>query len=236
MATDVTERKQNEEAVARQNKRLEALQKAMSDPEQSEADTLQAIICESCQLLDMERAYIGRIDGTRRVVEYAFPAEGKPQPGASHEWMTTCCGLAVEAQGPVLEHDLGASRYRDSDCCRIRGYHSYAGTPIRTSRGDYGVLSFTRKTPRPLPFDGQDRDFLQLVAGLIGAIVDRLLSGKELLQRAEELSAFNQAMINRESRVIELKEEINRLAQDLGRAAPYEAIWDAEPDETGGEA
>jgi len=40
-----------------------------------------------------------------------------------------------------------------------------------------------------------------------------------------ELQTFNETMVDREVRIIELKEEINALAEALGRETPYPPIW-----------
>jgi len=49
---------------------------------------------------------------------------------------------------------------------------------------------------------------------------------KELEQRAAELEEFNRVMIGRESRVIELKEEINALCAKLGWPTAYPPVWE----------
>jgi len=50
-------------------------------------------------------------------------------------------------------------------------------------------------------------------------------------KRAElELQLFNEIMVGREQRIIELKEEINRLAAELGREVPYPPIWESDED------
>ena len=48
---------------------------------------------------------------------------------------------------------------------------------------------------------------------------------KLLKEKYEELRLFNQAMVKRESRIIELKEEVNQLAEELRREAPYPTVW-----------
>ena len=50
----------------------------------------------------------------------------------------------------------------------------------------------------------------------------------ELRKRAEELEAFNKAMVDREMIIIEKKEEINRLCGELGREPTYPPIWEEE--------
>lgn len=51
-------------------------------------------------------------------------------------------------------------------------------------------------------------------------------ANRELQARAEELAVFNRSMMGREERVIELKEEVNRLCRELGRPPDYPPIWD----------
>jgi hypothetical protein len=46
--------------------------------------------------------------------------------------------------------------------------------------------------------------------------------------RTQEMEAFNKAMIGREKRSIELKEEINRLCAELSRPPAYPPIWSAD--------
>ncbi len=46
-----------------------------------------------------------------------------------------------------------------------------------------------------------------------------------LENKTEELELFNESMVNREIRMIELKEEVNRLAQELGREIVYSELW-----------
>ena len=49
-----------------------------------------------------------------------------------------------------------------------------------------------------------------------------------------ELETFNATMVDREERIIELKEEINRLARELGREIPYPPIWESGGDDPEG--
>lgn len=57
-------------------------------------------------------------------------------------------------------------------------------------------------------------------------ISERKKSENELISKTNQLKDFNQAMIGRELRVIELKKEINNLCTALGKAEKYPAVWD----------
>jgi predicted nucleic acid-binding Zn-ribbon protein len=55
---------------------------------------------------------------------------------------------------------------------------------------------------------------------------------EERLQRhTEELEHFNRLAVGRELRMVELKQQINELSQQLGKAPPYR-ISDIQKDET----
>ncbi|MGL1934499.1 MAG: response regulator [Fibrobacterales bacterium] len=50
----------------------------------------------------------------------------------------------------------------------------------------------------------------------------------ELQNQKDELEHFNETMIGREMRYIELKTEVNQLAEELNRELPYPPVWDNE--------
>jgi PAS domain S-box-containing protein len=56
-------------------------------------------------------------------------------------------------------------------------------------------------------------------------ITERRRTEEERLRHTEELEKFNRAMIDREKRMIEIKEEVNRLCQELGREPKYPPVW-----------
>jgi PAS domain S-box-containing protein len=60
---------------------------------------------------------------------------------------------------------------------------------------------------------------------MVQDITSRKQTEEALKRNTEELEAFNKAMIGREGRVIELKEEINRLCAELGRPPAYPPVW-----------
>ena len=49
---------------------------------------------------------------------------------------------------------------------------------------------------------------------------------KELEKYSEELKSFNNLMLNREMRIIEVKKEVNNLLKKLGKEPKYEAFWE----------
>jgi len=57
--------------------------------------------------------------------------------------------------------------------------------------------------------------------GTVQDITERLRAEEDLKQKMAEVEKINRFMLDRESRVIELKKEVNRLLKELGRPASY---------------
>ncbi len=71
--------------------------------------------------------------------------------------------------------------------------------------------------------------------GTVGGIVifsedisQRRISELELRQRNQELERFNRSTIDRELRMVELKRQVNEMAQAAGRPAPYDIAFASE--------
>ena len=58
-------------------------------------------------------------------------------------------------------------------------------------------------------------------------VEQRIKTHLKLGNQFRELEAMNAAMVDREMRVIELKEEVNKLSKELGRNPPYPVVWEA---------
>ena len=66
---------------------------------------------------------------------------------------------------------------------------------------------------------------------VLSDITARKQSEEDLRQRVEELMQFNAAAVGRELRMIELKQQVNELARQLGQPPPYylEGLMEAVP-------
>ncbi len=56
-------------------------------------------------------------------------------------------------------------------------------------------------------------------------ITEQKVAEEALRQRTAEIEMFNQVMVGREERIIEMKEEVNRLCLELGREIEYPPVW-----------
>jgi two-component system CheB/CheR fusion protein len=100
------------------------------------------------------------------------------------------------------------------------------GTPIEreTRSGGRWFLA------RVLPY----RTVEDRVAGVVLTffdITERKHTDESLRAHVEELTRFNVAVVGRELRMVELKQQVNRLARRLGEPPPYPSVDDAEQNE-----
>ena len=96
------------------------------------------------------------------------------------------------------------------------GYVALTGEPLQFEdyskelNKHYSVVAYR---PRPMQF-----------AVIIDDITDRKNSEAELVERMNEITRFNNLMIGREEKMIELKTEINDLLKKLGKEKKYNVI------------
>ncbi len=67
-------------------------------------------------------------------------------------------------------------------------------------------------------------------AGILRDISERKRSEADMLSRNQELERYNRATIGRELDMVALKQQVNTLSRELGRAPPYALDFLAEPD------
>jgi len=67
-----------------------------------------------------------------------------------------------------------------------------------------------------------------VLCGTVQDITERKLAADELMRRNAELERFDHAAVGREVVMIRLKRQVNALAQELGRAPPYDLAFAAD--------
>ena len=68
------------------------------------------------------------------------------------------------------------------------------------------------------------KDLNKTTTNLKSEISERKQAEEELKKRMNELEIFNDAAVNREMRIIELRKEVNEILQELGKEVKYEII------------
>jgi hypothetical protein len=142
----------------------------------------------------------------------------------AYELAGTPCEHVVTAKPCCYARGVQAHFPRDRSLAAM-GAESYWGTPVRDSSGRaIGIMAVL--DDKPMIERSTAESVLRVFAMRCATELERLDMLERLASRARELETFNTAMIGREARIIELKEEVNALAHDLGRQPPYPPVWD----------
>ena len=103
----------------------------------------------------------------------------------------------------------------------------YLGFPLEWPDGEiFGTICVldSKQNDEATAYKALMTEFRHLVQGDLKII----LQGSELKKNTEQLEQFNQILVARESRIISIKQEVNKLSLQLGTAEPYPEIWKEE--------
>lgn len=105
---------------------------------------------------------------------------------------------------------------------------NYLTTGIKNVIGKRVEITAKRKNGELFPAEiGISEVFLKdtkLFTAIISDITERRMAEKELKERMEELERFSRLTINREEKMIQLKEEINSLLEKTGQEKKYKIV------------
>ncbi len=101
---------------------------------------------------------------------------------------------------------------------------------LRQSGRVFGIISIDNRMSRR-PVTNNQMSHIALLAEVLGNALQVARAREETNRANEELEAFNRAMVGRELRVIELKEEVNALLNEQGKPNRYEPIWNKQTED-----
>lgn len=136
----------------------------------------------------------------------------------------TPCGIAlansdrsfVDFDSPAVEDADGSMKMHIDE-----GYFSAQSTPLIARSGKpIGMMTTHWKARRHRPTKRELR-YLDLLARQAADLLEQRSAAQELMENMGELTRFNNAMVHRESRMIELKKEVNELCSRLNEPGRY---------------
>jgi GAF domain-containing protein len=128
--------------------------------------------------------------------------------------------IAQDAQLRFSENVGAEPDVDDQEWVRRHGLVSFVGHPLVVESRVVGVMAFFSRT-KLLPETVQA---LADVAKTIAVAIDRDRVESEFHQNLAELERFNRLVIGREEKMIQLKQEINELREQLGQGKRYKIV------------
>jgi len=170
---------------------LERLVETTKNPALEHEERLQRILDLCLDYLDLQSAFVGRIEGeSYHVVAVAGSAAAHHRPGevlALDE--TVCAGLSEESDLLAIDH-LAESPLSDHPCRAATGIESVIAARLMSAEGRYGSISFSSPEPRGRPFTVAEEGFVLLVNGWIGHLID----SRRRLDRIAESNDYYQSL------------------------------------------
>lgn len=187
--TDITERKQAEVTILRQQAALRSMNEIASLPSIEPIEQLRRALSLGAAHLGLPRGVVGQIEGDIYRVQVQVSA-GTIVDGDEFSVADTYCELTLIADDVVVIDHVQASPYTGHPCYKKFQMEAYIAVPLSVSGQRYGTLSFSSTSPRYHPFDELDKDFIRLLGRWTGATLERwqqLEQQEELLKRLRKL-------------------------------------------------
>lgn len=233
---DVTARKEAESALAVDLKYTEQLRE-VGDHLVLEGDlqaTFDCILKAGIELLKADAGTVQLLDENAGEL-VLLATSGFSEKMVTHSERVSAApnnpfGLALaEGRRIFMDFDVPGAADAGGNDRRHReaGLRSAQSTPLIARSGrPIGMLS-THWRQHHRPADHELR-FFDLLIRQASDVIERKLSDEALHAQMDELSRFNTAAVGRELRMIELKKEINGLAERLGEAQRYPLDFEQE--------
>ncbi|MFC1878036.1 GAF domain-containing protein [Thermodesulfobacteriota bacterium] len=146
-------------------------------------------------------------------------SEGNPyRPGENEKLMGKLYCETVMETGAELNvpNALEDKHWKDNPDVKLNMI-MYLGIPLIWSNDEiFGTICV---------LDKKTRIFSQVYHDLLWELKKIIENDFKLITVNHELKSFNNKLVDREMRIIEMKEEVNRLSEELGREPTYPPIW-----------
>ena len=128
--------------------------------------------------------------------------------------------IAQDGQLRFSQNVRAESDVDDQEWVRRHGLVGFVGHPLMVEGRVVGVMAFFSRT-KLIPETVQA---LGDIAKTIAVAIDRDRVEAELHQNLAELERFNRLVVGREEKMIQLKQEINELREQLGQGKRYKIV------------
>ncbi|MGB4069094.1 MAG: PAS domain S-box protein [Nitrospira sp.] len=184
--SDITERKQAEQALWKSRQAIRALHDISSAQGHSFKERVEALLQLGCRFFDLPIGMETFVRGDELEVGQVHALGMAFHPGMRVALSKTYCSEALRQNGTLSFEHAGASpEWQQHPAYAALKLESYIGTAMNGQERTYGTLCFASVEPRQKPFTYSERDFIQLMARWLGGEMDRR-SALDALSQSEE--------------------------------------------------
>ncbi|WP_455380125.1 sensor domain-containing diguanylate cyclase [Acidihalobacter prosperus] len=143
-----------------------------------------ACIDTGMKALRLSTGILSRIDKADYEIIQAKSEIKELHNGAHLSLTDTYCNATLQEEALLAYHHIGdMPNLRDQPIYSNSGIEVYIGAPVRVDGQIYGTLSFTDKTPRAKPFTTHEAQLVEMMANLIGRLLERHKFETVLIER-----------------------------------------------------
>lgn len=180
---------------------LAELTRILSDHGRDIDETFDRVLALGCRRLGLDIGVISRVKGTSYDVRSLCAMSGTAlRVGQTLALGQTFCEKTLEAGETFSVSHAAHTPLAGHPCYRAFAYESYIGTPVYANGEVWGTLSFASCDTLGRGFDPQDRDFVELLAGVLCSEMDRDIMNAKMnaaIEEAEHARRETQAVLDR---------------------------------------
>jgi PAS domain S-box-containing protein len=153
---------------------------------------VEAMLDTGCRFLDMEYAFVTRIEDGVQTITQVLGDHEEIQPDATAPLTETYCQRTYgedATDGLCTLSDAGEVM-ADSPAYERFGLESYVGKQVLVEGEVHGTVCFAGSSPRTRPFSQAERMFVDVVAGWVGTELERDRRRTELAERQRRADAL----------------------------------------------
>lgn len=192
------------------------------------AVSARVIFDEACRMTGATSGYVALLNEQGDENEVLFLEAGGKPCSVDPSLPMPIRGLRAESYhsgNAVCENDFMHSQWVDFMPAGHVVLENVMFSPLNIEGKTMGIMGLANKRG-----DFTEND--ATLATAFGEIAAIALQNSRVMDRLDEtvhkLEEFNEVLVSREMRVIEIKKEVNALCRDLGRSPVYPEIWEEE--------
>ena len=196
---DITSYKRIEYILRRNEEALRSLYDITSSLSLSMENKLDHLLRLGTQTFDMERGYLGQIQGDVVFVRNGYPPDDETMERVI-DIQRTFAREILRANEPIGIENVASSDWADHEAFVSNRIQSFIGTPVLVGKEIYGVVVFYSSQPRQGSFSLADKEFIRLMAQWIGSEFERE-------RYTAQLKAYNEEIAQKSMELAEARDQ-----------------------------